>query len=252
MTSYAIVRNPGPEAAQGLTTQTGSPPNLKQLRQQHAAYCDALAALGINLLRADPAPGYPDAYFVEDTAVVTPEVAVIARPGAPERRGEELSVANLLKRYRPLEAIHSPGTLDGGDVLIIDRQAFIGLSGRTNRPGADQLTRILTRFDYQCTSVPVDDGLHLKSSVTSLGGKQLLMHASWAGRPEFKGYHKIIVDPSESHACNTLWINGHLFMPEGYPRTQALLERTGKPLVTLDTRQIRRLDGGLTCLSIRF
>lgn len=252
MTSYAIVRNPGPDAAQGLTTQTGDPPNLKQLKQQHAAYCDALAALDVKLLRADPAPGYPDAYFVEDTAVVTPDVAILARPGAPERRGEEQSVASLLKRYRPLEAIHSPGTLDGGDVMIIDRQAFIGLSGRTNLAGADQLTRILTRYDYQCTSVPVDDGLHLKSSVTSLGGKQLLIHASWADRPEFKSYHKIIVDPSESHACNTLWINGHLIIPDGYPRTRVLLEGTGKPLVSLDTRQIHRMDGGLTCLSIRF
>jgi len=252
MTSYAIVRNPGPEATEGLTTQSGEPPHLGQLKQQHAAYCDALAALDVELLRLDPAPGYPDAYFVEDTAVVTPEVAVMARPGAPERRGEEQTVAPILERYRPLEAIHSPGTLDGGDIMIVNRHVFIGLSGRTNLHGADQLARILTRYDYQCTYVTVHDGLHLKSSVNSLGDKQLLIHASWADRPEFEGYDKILVDPSEAHACNTLWVNDHLIIPEGYPRTQALIESTGKPLVLLATRQIHRMDGGLTCLSIRF
>ena len=252
MIRHAIVRNPGPDAAEGLTTQAGATPHLVQLQQQHAAYCRALAALDVELIRLDPAPGYPDAYFVEDTAVVTPEVAVIARPGAQQRRGEEQAVARMLQNYRTLKAIQSPGTLDGGDVMIVKRHVFIGRSGRTNQHGADQLTRILTLYDYHCTQVAVPDGLHLKSSVNSLGDQQLLLIASWADRPEFKDYDKILVDPSEAHACNTLWLNGHLIMPEGYPLTRARLEATGKPLLTLATRQIHRMDGGLTCLSIRF
>jgi len=249
---HAIVRNPGPDAAEGLTTQTGAVPRLKQLQQQHAAYCQALAALDVELIHLEPAPGYPDAYFVEDTAVVTPEVAVITRPGALERRGEEQAVAQMLQNFRTIEAIRSPGTLDGGDVMIVDRHVFIGRSGRTNQHGADQLTRILTRYDYHCTHVPVLDSLHLKSSVNSLGDQQLLLIATWADRPEFKDYDKILVDPSEAHACNTLWLNGYLIMPEGYPQTRARLETTGKPLLTLATSQIHRMDGGLTCLSIRF
>ena len=180
---HAIVRDPGPDAAEGLTAQSGAPLCLEQLQHQHAAYCDALAALGVELIRLDPAPGFPDAYFVEDTAVVTPEIAIIARSGALERRGEEQSVARVLGRYRKLTEISAPGTLDGGDVLIVGRQVFIGLSRRTNPEGAAQLARVLARYDYRCTRVTVDDGLHLKSSVTHIGGRQLLLTAPWAARP---------------------------------------------------------------------
>ena len=252
MIHHAIVRDPGPDAATGLTTQSGTPLCFEQLQHQHAAYCDALAALGVDLIRLDPAPGFPDAYFVEDTAVVTPEIAVIARSGALERRGEEQSVARVLSRYRNLTEIHPPGTLDGGDVMIVGRQVFIGLSRRTNPQGAAQLARALAHYDYQCKRVTVDDGLHLKSSVTYIGDRQLLLIAPWAARPEFDGYDKVLVAPSEAHACNTLWINGHLIIPQGYPQTRALLKAAGKSLVELPTSQIRQMDGGLTCLSIRF
>lgn len=249
---HAIVRDPGPDAAEGLTVQSGAPLCLEQLQFQHAAYCDALAALGVELIRLAPAPGFPDAYFVEDTAVVTPEIAVIARPGALERRGEEQSVARVLGRYRNLTEIRAPGTLDGGDVLIVGRQVFIGLSRRTNPQGAAQLARVLAPYGYSATLVTVDDGLHLKSSVTRIGDRQLLLIASWAARPEFDGYDKLLVNPSETHACNTLWINHHLIVPQGFPQTHALLKAAGKSLVELPTDQIRRMDGGLTCLSIRF
>jgi dimethylargininase len=251
MIQHAIVRDPGPDAATGLTTQSGAPLCFEKLQHQHAAYCDTLAGLGAKLIRLDPAPRFPDAYFVEDTAVVTPEIAVIARSGAMERRGETRTVARVLGRYRELSEICAPGTLDGGDVMIVGRQVFIGLSRRTNRQGADQLARTLTHYAYQCKLVAVDDGLHLKSSVTSIGGRQLLLIASWAHHPAFDGYDKILVDPSEAHACNTLWINNHLIIPQGYPQTRALLKATGKPLIELPTGQIRRMDGGLTCLSIR-
>ena len=249
---YAIVRPPGPDAANGLTRQSGAAPCLKQLRQQHTAYCEVLTALGLNLIRLAEAPGFPDAYFVEDTAVVTPEVAVITRPGAPERQGEERSVARVLQKHRLLETIAPPGTLDGGDVMVVDRHVFIGLSGRTNRSGADQLARILAPHGYRCSLLSVSDGLHLKSSVTYLGDRQLLLLTSWSACPAFAGYDKILVDPTEAHACNSLLVNGHLIVPEGYPKTFALLEATGKPLIALRTSQIRRMDGGLTCLSIRF
>jgi len=251
MFEHAIVRTPGPDAISGLTTQTGEPPDLAGLKQQHRVYCKVLASLGLTIVHLAAEEGFPDAYFVEDTAVVTPEVAVITRPGAPQRRGEEQTIASVLSAYRPLKAIARPGTLDGGDVMIIGRRAFIGLSRRTNRQGADQLCRILAPFDYQCTQVVVNDGLHLKSSVNSIGGQQLLIIETWAGRSEFDGFEKITVGPSEAHACNTLWINDHLIVPDGYPATRTKLEATGKPVMMLETDQIRRMDGGLTCLSIR-
>jgi dimethylargininase len=249
---HALVRDPGPEASDGLTSQSGPPLHFDRLKRQHAAYCSLLANLGVNLIRLGPLPGFPDAYFVEDTAVVTPEIAVVARPGAPQRQGEEPSVARALASHRELKAIQSPGTLDGGDVMVVGRRVFVGLSQRTNASGADQLARMLEPFGYRCTPVRVDDGLHLKSSVNSIGDDCLLIIADWVARPEFEGYRKLPVVPEEAHACNTLALNDHLVMPEGYPRTQALLEAAGHPLLTLDTSQIRRMDGGLTCLSVRF
>ncbi|MGD9329805.1 MAG: arginine deiminase family protein [Desulfobacterales bacterium] len=248
----AIVRRPGPDATDGLTTQSGVAPCLEQLRQQHATYCETLTILGLELIHLPAAPGFPDAYFVEDTAVVTPEVAVITRPGAPERRGEERAVARALAGLRRCETIEAPGTLEGGDVLVAGRHVIIGLSRRTNRHGADQLVGILSACGYRCSLVKVGDGLHLKSSVGYLGDGQLLLTAFWAEHPVFAGYTKILVDPSEIYACNTLLVNDHLIMPKGYPQTRLLLEATGKPLLTLETSQIRRMDGGLTCLSIRF
>ena len=252
MIHHALVRKPGPEAVDGLTSQPGPPLQFGELQRQHDLYCRQLERLGIRLLGLDPLPGYPDAYFVEDTAIVTPEMAIITRPGAHQRQGEEQSVASVLADHRPLKTIQPPGTLDGGDVLVVSDHVFVGLSDRTNRQGADQLARILKPYGYRFTGVAVTEGLHLKSSVNSVGDGCLLILASWAQKPEFEGYHNLCVPPEEAHACNTLAINGHLIMAAGYPRTQALLETTGRPLHTLDTSPMRRMDGGLTCLSIRF
>jgi len=153
MITNAIVRPPGHNAAKGQTTQSGPPLDLQRLQEQHRIYCETLAALDIALVYLATEPGFPDGYFVEDTAVVTPELAVISRPGAPPRRGEEQAVAEVLANFRPLARIEPPGTLDGGDVLIVARQVFIGLSSRTNRHGAEQLTRILSPYGYQCTAL---------------------------------------------------------------------------------------------------
>lgn len=252
MIQHALIRLPGPDAADGLTEQNGPPVSLEALRKQHAAYCRLLESLGITLIRLDPLPGFPDAYFVEDTAVVTPEIAVVTRPGASQRQGEEKSVARKLTDFRPLKAIAAPGTLDGGDVLIVGREVFVGLSGRTNRAGADQLDRILAPFGYHATPVEIPDGLHLKSSIASLGDRRLLMNAAWSTLSAFSGYAKLLVDPGEAYACNTLAINDHLIMPAGFPQTRALLESLGQPIHEIDATPFRRMDGGLTCLSLRF
>ncbi len=252
--THAILRVPGPNFASGLTTVSSSndPPDYARILGQHAAYAGALQGLGLQLTVLEPLPAFPDAYFVEDVAVITPEVAVVTRPGAPERRGEEQPMAPVLAHHRSLASIEAPGTLDGGDVLIVERTVFVGLSNRTNEEGAAQLERALSPHGYKICTVPVDGGLHLKSSVNTLGGRQLLLSESLAGRPELRSYPAIVVDRDEEYASNTLWINGSLLTPRGFPKTLRKLRQLGLSIVELDTSELRKMDGGLTCMSLRF
>jgi dimethylargininase len=253
MFKQAIARRPGPDFARGLTTAVGgAPPDYARLLVQHRAYLDLLSALGLEVEVLDPLPGHPDGYFVEDVAVVTPEVAVLTRPGAPQRRGEVEPMAPALARHRPLERIPEPGTLDGGDVLMVGRHVFVGVSARTNLAGARSLGTILARHGYTWSPVAVAAGLHLKSSVTWAGEDVLIVAEAFRHRPEFAGYRHIPVDPREAYAANTLWLNGHLLTPAGHPRLRARLEVLGLPVHELDISEARKMDGGLTCLSLRF
>ena len=252
MYRHAIVREPGTNLAQGLTTAGLGPPDPALALRQHADYVEALRALGLQVTVLEAAPDYPDGCFVEDTAVVTSEVAVIARPGAPSRRGETASIAPLLARHRPVERIEAPGTLDGGDVLIVDRHAFIGLSARTNRAGGEQLGRILEARGYRWTLVPVGDGLHLKSGVNAIGPGALLITEAFAGREVLSPYEQVVVDEDESYAVNAVWVNGALLVAGGFPKTRTKLLARGLRVVELDAGEMRKMDGGLTCLSLRF
>jgi dimethylargininase len=179
-------------------------------------------------------------------------VAVITLPGAPARRGEQERIAPILARHRPLAHIEPPGHLEGGDVLFTGRQVFVGLSERTNAAGAEQFGRILEPFGYTTTAVPVGPGLHLKSSVNLVAPNTLLLTAEFAAKPAFAGYQYIVVDEDEAYACNALYINGTLIMPSGFPRTWSKLEALGQPVVELDVSEIQKMDGGLTCMSLRF
>lgn len=253
MFTKAILRRPGADYAQGLTSASEpGQPDFARMQAQHQAYADALASLGLALEVLEPLAGHPDAYFVEDAAVVTPELGVVTRPGAPARRAEAEAMAPVLARHRPLARIEAPGTLDGGDILIFGRTAFIGLSARTNRDGGAQLAALLEPHGIRCTLVEVAAGLHFKSSVNWVGDDTLLLTPEFAGRPAFAGFRQLVVDPAEAYASNTLWINGTLLTPAGYPRTRALLETLGLPVLELDTQEARRMDGGLTCMSLRF
>jgi len=248
----AIVRLPGENFGQGLTTAGLGAPDFRIMLGQHAAYVRALENLGLEVLTLEPQPSFPDAHFVEDTAVVLPELAVIARPGAAVRRGEEETIEPVLRRFRPVVRIQEPGTLDGGDVLVVGRRIFCGLSGRTNAEGARQLGRLAGELGYGLTTVPVASGLHLKSAVNHLGGGRLLLTRGMAGRRPFRSWEHIEVDPSEEYAANALFCNGSLIAPAGAVRTRRKLEKLGMPLVVLDVSEARKMDGGLTCLSIRF
>jgi dimethylargininase len=252
MYSRAIVRQPGENCALGITTAGLGAPDYELLLAQHAAYVQTLRALGLQVIALEAHPGYPDGYFVEDTAVVTPRVAVIARPGAEARRGEEEAIAPVLARYRPTVRIQAPGTVDGGDVLMVGNHVYVGISERTNEEGARQLERALVSYGHTWTPVPVGAGLHLKSGVNCVGENTLLLGEAFARRDEFRVHERIVVDADEAYAANTLWVNGCLIVPRGYPRTREKLGALGLEIVELDVSEMRKMDGGLTCLSLRF
>lgn len=252
MFTRAICRKPGLNFSHGLTTVQGGKPDYAKMMTQHDAYVDALKKLGLQVEVLEPLPEFPDAYFVEDAAIVTAQVAIITRPGAKARRGEAAAMEPVLAKHRPLARIEAPGKLDGGDVLIIGQHALIGVSERSNPEGAEQLGEILEDHGYTWGAVPVAEGLHFKSSVNWVGGKHLLVTEDFAGMEDLDGFRQIVVDPAETYAANTLWINGTLLMPAGYPKTRKKLEALGLPIVELDTSEARLMDGGLTCMSLRF
>jgi len=247
----AILRRPGPDFAAGITTARLGPPDFARMQAQHAAYANALRTLGLQLEVLDPLPGFPDAYFVEDVAVMVPELAVVTRPGAAARLGEAEPMGPVLARHRPVARLQAPALLDGGDILIADRTVFIGLSARTNAEGARQLAALLAPHGYRSRMVPVGAGLHLKSSVNWIGGDTLLVSRRFAGRPELEGFRHVHLDAADEAACNTLLVNGTLLTPAGFPRAREQLDGVGLPVIELDVSEARKMDGGLTCMSLR-
>lgn len=252
MFRHAITRKPGDNFAHGITTSNHGASSYELIMKQHEAYGKTLRSLGLELIVLNALPNYPDAYFVEDTAVVTPNVAIVTNPGAESRRGEEATVETVLAKYRKTVRIQTPGTVDGGDVLMVGSHFFIGISERTNKEGAEQLGSIFKEYGNTWTTVIVEEGLHLKSSVNSIGKNTLLITERFAGRDEFKGYDKIILDKTEEYAGNTLLINDCLITPKGFPNTMKKLEATGLDIIELDVSEVRKMDGGLTCMSLRF
>ena len=250
--SAAITRQPGNNFADGITTQDLGVPDFKRMLAQHRAYVEVLQSLGLDVLVLPALPNHPDAYFVEDVAVITPEMAIITIPGAPARQGEEKEIETAVARWREIVHITSPGTVDGGDVPQVGNHFYIGVSSRTNQTGAEQLGRILAQHGYAWTPVPVAAGLHLKSSINYLGDNTLLMTHVFAGLPAFEAYNRIILDGSEESACNTILVNDHLLTPKGFPTVREKISLMGKTIIELEISETIKMDGGLTCLSLRF
>ncbi len=248
----ALCRKPGPDLGGGITTSDLGKPDFTRACDQFDSYVATLRECDLEVTVLDALDGFPDAHFVEDTAVVTSDVAVITRPGAASRQGEQHSIAKAMDAHLPLAHIESPGTLDGGDVLMIGTHFLIGISDRTNEEGARQLGAILESHGNTWQVVPVAAGLHFKSSVNLVGPNTLLVTETFADREELAGYERIIVPVGEEYAGNSLLINGRLIMPGGYPKTRQMLEAFSQPIMELDTSEFRKMDGGLTCLSLRF
>lgn len=252
MFTRAITREPGFNFAQGITTADLGLADYDLMLTQHRAYVQTLRDLGLDVLVLDPLPEHPDAYFVEDVAVATPELAVITHPGAASRQGEENAIEPILAQFCPTACIRAPATIEGGDVLLVGRHFLIGLSERTNPEGARQLGQLFEPLGYTFSTVPVSAGLHFKSSVNYVGKNTLLVSEAFAGHPALQGFSQIVMDNDEAYAANCLWVNDTLVVPKGFPKTRARLESLGLPIVELDVSEARKMDGGLTCMSLRF
>ena len=253
MFTHAITRRPAPNFASGLTTASHAiPPDYALLLKQHRRYVETLSDLGLDIIELPELADFPDAYFVEDVAVITTEFAAITNPGAPSRRGEADHIVLDISRLRPCRRIADPGYLDGGDVLQVDKHFFIGISERTNMVGASQLGGWLQEFGYTWTPVPVAAGLHLKSSINYLGKNTLLLTEEFASMKLFSNYERILLPAEETYAANTLAVNNHLITPKGFPQTRARIDALGLPVIALDVSEVAKMDGGLTCLSLRF
>jgi len=248
----AIIRQPGSNFSSGISTAGLGAPDPAKTLQQHYLYHQALLQCGLEIIELDPEAAFPDAPFVEDTAVILDECAIISRPGDPSRRGEEQSIKKKLADFKPVLEIQHPGTLDGGDILQIGKMVYAGISGRTNGHGVAQLRQFLLEYGYHVLEVPVGDTLHLKSGVNHIGHDRIVIYEKWAAFEIFKGYQKITVGQAEAYSANCLFINDHLLYPAGFPDTRNKLLQLGVTLIELNMSEFQKMDGGLTCLSLRF
>jgi dimethylargininase len=226
--------------------------DIPKARAEHEAYERQLSQAGCSIVRLSSADDLPDSVFIEDVAVVFDEVAVVARPGAPSRRGETVGVAKALQAYRPLRHIEAPGTLDGGDVLTVGKRVFVGRSRRTNTAAISQLAQILQPYGYQVCDLNVGGCLHLKSAVTALSDEQLLINRTWVPAEQFESFQLIDVDGSEPYAANALRIGDRVIYPTGYPRTRARLEAAGVRILDVDVTELIKAEGAVTCCSLIF
>jgi len=252
----AIVKVPCASFASGETSVELGAPEVEAALRQHEAYCAALESCGIELIRLPAEEEYPDSTFVEDTALLTPRGAVLTRPGAESRRGEVEGIAAVVRDYfNNIHTIEQPGTLDAGDVCEAGDHFFIGVSRRTNEHGARQLAHILDSFGYTTSFIDIrhlTNILHLKSGMAYLSGKRLVVIDALRHEPELSAYDLICLDSTEEYAANCLEINGTILIASGFPKTKREVERLGFPIISLDMSEFQKMDGGLSCLSLRF
>lgn len=252
MFTKAIVRKPAHTYANGITSSNLGKPDFELVKKQHDAYCEALVKCGLELIVLDPDPNFPDSCFVEDTAVVTKNFGIITRPGDPRRLGEEIEIKKVLEPLFKLYQIEEPGTLDGGDVMLADNHFYIGLTNRTNLIGSKQFQQIVTTNGYKFTAVPICKILHFKTGINYLGDNNILIQKPFIELPDFETYHKIPVEIEEQYAANSLRVNDYVITPKGFNTTKSQIEKLGYKVIELEMSEFQKMDGGLSCLSLRF
>lgn len=267
MFTKAIVRPPGANYADGLTRVDLGVPNYELALRQHTAYCDTLEQCGLKLTCLDADERFPDSTFVEDTAVIIhpakggsansqAPVAILTRPGALSRTGEVESIKATISQFCPqVHSVVDPGTLDGGDICEAGNHFFIGVSARTNEAGAQQLADLLSSHGFTSSIVDIRDTqniLHLKSGLAYLGGNRLVVIDAFTKRQEFRGFDLVRVRADEEYAANCVRVNDYVFVAAGYPEFEQTLQNLGCKTIALEMTEFQKMDGGLSCLSLRF
>ena len=251
-----IVRRPCRAICEGITSapELGKPIYEKAL-QQHDTYIEALKQCGVEVTVLEADERYPDSCFVEDPALITRKCAIITNPGAASRNGEKNEIIGAVKKFFPedkIEYIKDPGTLEGGDVMMVGDTFYVGLSARTNAEGIRQLTEILNKYGLECIQVPLEKVLHLKTGVNYIENNNMLVSGEFIEKPEFEKYNKIVIPEDEAYAANCIWVNDTVIVPEGYPAVLKAVQDAVYKTLLGDTSEFRKIDGGLSCLSLRF
>jgi dimethylargininase len=256
MFTRAILRIPGGNFADGLTTVELGVPHFDKVLAQYAHYCDALRECGLELTILDPDLRHPDSTFVEDTAILTPHAAILTRPGALTREGEVDAIRPCIQSFFPSTFdIESPGTVDGGDICEAGDHFFIGISHRTNTEGARQLAAHLAALNYTSSTIdirPMTTILHLKSGIAYIGDDTLVVMEEMAPNPQFQDFSRIPVSAAETYAANCVRVNNRVLLASGFPRLRDELIARGFSPLLLDMSEFQKMDGGLSCLSLRF
>ena len=248
----AIVRAVPETIDAGTTSANLGKPDYLEACDQHDRYVGALEKCGLKVTVLAADDRYPDSVFIEDTAIVTDRCAIIANPGAAGRRGEVHEVEEVLSGlYGDVERIVSPGTLDGGDVLQVGDHFYVGLTRRTNKEGAEQLSALLQAYGFRASFVELRRFLHLKTGVAYLGGNDLVVAGELAANDDFEGFDKIFVTPDEEYCANCIRVNDHVLVAGGCERTKEKIVERGYEVIELEMSEFRKVDGGLSCLSLR-
>jgi len=252
--SHAIVRWPAESVVVGLRSNDGPPPDYSAFRAEHATYVAALERAGLEVRTLPALEGYPDSVFVEDAALCLPEGAIVLRPGAPSRFGEAAAIEPALRdAFASVKTLPPGGTVDGGDILVTETGVFVGLSSRTDRAGIEALAKILSTWGYVVETVPLPAGvLHLKSDCSLLDGETILVSPQLAKAECFKRFRVLSTAAGEAPAANAVRINDRVLLADGYPRTAELLSQANYAVQPVSTVQAACLDGGLSCLSLRY
>lgn len=256
MFQNVIVKQPCHRIAEGITSspELGKPDYEKAL-EQHCAYVKALEKTGAKVCVLEANDAFPDSCFVEDTAVLTSKCAIVTNPGADSRKDETAAIVPVLQHFFPkevIEFIHAPGTLEGGDVMMVRNHFYVGKSSRTNAEGIRQFLDILKKYGLSGSEVPLEHVLHLKTGVNYIENRNILVSGEFKNNSQFESYQKIEIPEEEAYAANSIWMNGTVIVPQGYPQTEQLIRDAGYPVITVDASEFRKIDGGLSCLFLRF
>ena len=253
MFKKAIVRTPGKSMINGLTTAELGLPNYEKALIQHKKYIKALDECGLEVIVLEESEQYPDSTFIEDVALLTRNLAIITKPGVKSRRGETTKIKKILRGfYTNIEEVREPGTIEGGDIMMVGSHFYIGLSERTNESGAKQVIKYLEKYDMSGSVIRLEKMFHLKTGVAYLEHNNLVASGELLTKEEFQKFNILKIEEDESYAANCIWINDRVLIPKGYPKARETIEGAGYMIKEVDVSEFRKLDGGLSCLSLRF